>query len=199
MVFPRYVLIAPVQQILPKIRCIYTINFQESFESSLFSLTVTRKNTYFHESHKCVDSFRRKGKKSLYAGAFLRLWGAGGVSAAMLWLEILAASLFTFEATGSSLAVAAVSAARAAPLLLFGAVAGVMSDAWNRRSIVLGGLVLSAVSAGSVAMLGSAGLARPWHLAVAAFVSGCAYATEFPARRRMVAEAVPVEDRKSHV
>ncbi|MBE7211302.1 MAG: MFS transporter [Gluconacetobacter diazotrophicus] len=126
-------------------------------------------------------------------GAFLRLWGAGGVSAAMLWLEILAASLFTFEATGSSLAVAAVSAARAAPLLLFGAVAGVMSDAWNRRSIVLGGLVLSAVSAGSVAMLGSAGLARPWHLAVAAFVSGCAYATEFPARRRMVAEAVPVE------
>ena len=43
-------------------------------------------------------------------------------------------------------------------------------------------------TAGAGALLGFAGLVRPWHLALAAFASGCAYATEFPARRRMAAE-----------
>lgn len=107
----------------------------------------------------------------------------------MMWLEVLAAGLFTFQATQSGWAVAVVSAARAAPLLLFGAVAGVLADAWNRRSILLGGLLLSIVSAGVLAILASGGTARPWHVALAAFFSGSVYATEFPARRRMVAES----------
>ena len=49
--------------------------------------------------------------------------------------------------------------------------------------------MLSTLAAGALAALAQSGLARPWHVAVAAFVSGSAYATEFPARRRMVAES----------
>ena len=107
----------------------------------------------------------------------------------MLWLEVLAASLFVFAMTHSGWNVAVVSAARAAPLLLFGAVTGVLSDAVDRRLVMAGGLALSVVSAGIIAGLSVADLVRPWHLASAAFVSGSAYATEFPARRRMVAES----------
>ena len=107
----------------------------------------------------------------------------------MMWLEVLASSLFVFEVTRSGWDVALVSAARALPLLLFGAAAGVISDAWSRRSIVVAGLLLSAVSAATIAVLASADLVHPWHLALAGLVSGIGYATELPARRRMIGES----------
>jgi MFS family permease len=124
----------------------------------------------------------------LAAPGYVRLWVAGGISGAMMWLEMLAAALFTLAATGSPLAVAVVSAARAAPLLLVGAVVGVAADAWDRRRIVLGGLLLTAASSASVALLAALGVLRPWHLAVAALLSGVVYATELPARRRLVVD-----------
>ena len=123
--------------------------------------------------------------------AFLRLWVAGGLSNALLWLEVLAAALFTLDATGSALEVALVSAARSLPLLGFDAVVGVLADRMDRRRIVLGGLLLTATSSASVAALAAAGVLRPWQLAIAALASGFAYATELPARRRMIAEAAP--------
>ena len=123
--------------------------------------------------------------------AFLRLWVAGGLANALLWLEVLAAALFTLDATGSALAVALVSAARSIPLLGFGAVVGVLADRHNRRRIVIGGLLLTATSSATVAALAGAGLLRPWELGLAALASGCVFATEMPARRRMVAEVAP--------
>ena len=125
----------------------------------------------------------------LRAPGFVRLWIAGGVSNAMLWLEVLAAALFTLQATGSGFAVAVVSAARSLPLLAVGALVGVISDAIDRRRIVVGGLLLSAVAAGAVGLLASLGVLRPWHVGVAALLSGLVYATEMPARRRMIAES----------
>ena len=119
---------------------------------------------------------------------FARAWVAGGIANAMLWLELLAAALFTLSATGSPLAVAVVSAARAAPLLLVGAVVGVLADAADRRRIVLLGLLLTAASSATVAILAASGVLLPWHLAVSALVSGLVYATEMPARRRLVAD-----------
>jgi Major Facilitator Superfamily len=74
-------------------------------------------------------------------------------------------------------------------LLATGAIIGVISDAVDRKRIVTGGLVLSAASAGSVGLLALAGVLRPWHVGVAALVSGLVYATEMPARRRMIAES----------
>lgn len=125
----------------------------------------------------------------LRAPGFVRLWVAGGVSNAMLWLEVLAAALFTLQATGSGLAVAVVSAARSLPLLATGALIGVVSDAVDRRRIVVGGLLLSAASAAAVGLLALSGVLRPWHVGVAALASGLVYATEMPARRRMIAES----------
>ena len=122
------------------------------------------------------------------APGFVRLWLAGGISSAMLWLEVLAAALFTLTATGSPLAVAVVSAARAAPLLFVGAFVGVLADALDRRMIVVGGLLLTAAGSAAIAVLAWLGVLLPWHLGMAALVSGLVYATELPARRRLVAE-----------
>ena len=124
----------------------------------------------------------------LTAPGFLRLWVAGAIASAMMWLEVLAAALFTLAATGSPLDVALVSAARAGPLLLVGAFVGVAADAWDRKRIVLGGLLLTACSSATVALLAASGVLRPWHLGLAALVSGMVYATELPARRRLIVD-----------
>jgi MFS family permease len=124
----------------------------------------------------------------LRSPGFFRLWMIGLAGNSMRWLEVLAAALFTLDVTGSGLAVAVVSAARTMPMLLFGALAGVVSEAVDRKRLLLAALAISAVSAASVAALAAGGLARPWHLALAGFVSGTVWSTEMSTRRRMVGE-----------
>jgi hypothetical protein len=119
---------------------------------------------------------------------FKGLWVAGALANTTLWLEMLAAGLFTLHVTKSGLAVAMVSAARSLPLLLTGAFIGVLSDAMNRKRIVVAGLLITSVNSAVVCVLGLRGLLSPWHLGAAALVSGMVYATEMPARRRMIAE-----------
>ena len=121
---------------------------------------------------------------------FLLLWGVGGIGNAMRWLEVLAAALFTLDVTGSQMAVAAVSAARSLPLIFTAALAGVLADAFDRRAIIAGGTLLSAVAAGAIAVLAWKGMLAPWHLFAASVASGLVYGTEMSARRRMVGECV---------
>ena len=121
---------------------------------------------------------------------FLRLWAVGGIANATRWLEVLAAALFTLDTTGSGLMVAVVSASRSLPLIVMGAFAGVLSDALDRKRILIGGMLLTATASGAVCALSLAGVLSPWHLLVAGLASGLVYGTEMPVRRRMVGEAV---------
>ncbi len=125
---------------------------------------------------------------------FTRLWAVGGFSNAMRWLEVLTGALFTLEVTGSGLMVAIVSAARTLPMFCFGALAGVLSDAVNRKHILTTGMFVSAISSTCVALLAIAGVVRPWHVAVAALVSGTVWATDMATRRRMVGEIAQSPD-----
>jgi MFS family permease len=122
--------------------------------------------------------------------AFLRLWAIGGCVNTMRFFELLAAALFTLDATGSGLAVAVVSAARTMPMLLFGAFSGVITESVSRKSVLQIGQLLTCASAAIIAALAVAGLVRPWHLAVSSFVSGMVWSTEMATRRRMVGESV---------
>jgi MFS family permease len=130
-------------------------------------------------------------RELLRARSFLRLWSIGGCVNAMRWFEVLAAALFTLDVTGSGLAVAIVSAARTMPMLFLGAFAGVMSEAVDRRRVLVVGQLITAVASATVAILGALGTARPWHVALAALVAGTVWSTEMSTRRRMVGESVP--------
>jgi hypothetical protein len=68
---------------------------------------------------------------------FLRLWLVGAFANAMRWLELLASGLFAWEATHSAFAVTVVVALRQIPQLLFGAFAGALSEALNRKLIFM--------------------------------------------------------------
>jgi MFS family permease len=126
----------------------------------------------------------------LASPSFLRLWAIGGCVNTMRSFEVLTAALFTLDATGSGLAVAVVSAARTMPMLLLGAFAGVMSEAVNRKRVLLAGQIVSGIASTTIAMLAAFGIARPWHVGIAALVAGTVWSTEMSTRRRMVGECV---------
>ena len=108
----------------------------------------------------------------------------------MRWFEMLSAALFTLDATGSGFDVALVTAARSMPMLLLGAFSGVVTEAINRKQVLFYGQVLTCAASTSVALLAVAGVARPWHIAVAGLVAGTVWSTEMATRRRMVGECV---------
>jgi len=112
----------------------------------------------------------------------------------MRWLELLAASLWTFEVTGSALAVSAVAMMRALPMLLLGAIAGALAERFDRRRLLIALQATSAVGAGSVALLAALGWLAPWHLMVQGLLAGLAWAGEMATRRRMAADAAPPGD-----
>ncbi len=118
----------------------------------------------------------------------IRLWCIGGANNVVRWLELLAAALFTFELTGSGFAVAAVTAARTVPMMLFGAFAGVVSDAIDRKRIIMVGMLITATVSATICALGAAGLAQPWHIAIASFLCGTVWSSEMSSRRRMVGD-----------
>ncbi|MGE3646928.1 MAG: MFS transporter, partial [Reyranellaceae bacterium] len=93
------------------------------------------------------------------------------------------------EITGSGLAVAAVVAARQLPQLLFGALAGAVSESVNRRRILLVTLAVPAAISTMLALLAATGHLALWHVVLGGFVSGTLWATEMSTRRRMVGEA----------
>jgi MFS family permease len=126
----------------------------------------------------------------LSSPSFLRLWSIGGCVNTMRWFEVLAAALFTLDMTGSGFAVALVSAARTLPMFFLGAFSGVVSEAVNRKHVLLAGQIVTGLASASVAALAWSGLAQPWHVAIAALLAGIVWSTEMATRRRMVGECV---------
>lgn len=119
---------------------------------------------------------------------FLRLWLAGALAATARWLEMLAVGIFVFEVTGSPLLVAAMLMLRMLPLALFGAWTAEFASRFDRRrvlQVVLGGLTLLA---GTLAGLAALGWLEVWHVAVGAFLTGIAWAMDFPLRRTLLAD-----------
>ena len=119
---------------------------------------------------------------------FLRLWLVGAFANAMRWLELLVSGLFAYEVTGSALAVTAVVAARQLPQLLLGAFAGAISEAVNRKIIVMLALMVPAIVSTLLATFATMGTLALWHVAVGNLISGVMWATEMSTRRRMVGE-----------
>jgi MFS family permease len=122
---------------------------------------------------------------------YLRLWFAGGVGNAMRWLELLVAGIYTYDATHSTFLVALVTVARSLPMLLTGAIAGVIGEALNRKRILIAQLVVMTTTSAVLCALALFGEIRIWHIIVAGAVNGLVWASELAVRRRMIGDVVP--------
>lgn len=135
-----------------------------------------------------ADPGRSPVRELLADPDFRRLWGAGGLTNAMRWVEMLVSGLFTYELTGSAFAVSLVLMARALPMLTAGALAGALAESLDRKRLLMAGQAAQAMGALAIAALAALGSLAPWHLFVNGVIGGLAWTNELATRRRMVAE-----------
>ena len=126
-------------------------------------------------------------------GAFLRVWLTGGVAGVLRWLELLAISVYVLETTGSPFLVALMTFLRMAPMFLFGIPAGALADRYDRKRLLLIGLLVLAAAAAALAAVALLDRIALWHIAVGTFLNGMFWASEFPVRRIMLGEIAGVE------
>jgi MFS family permease len=124
---------------------------------------------------------------------FRRLWLIGLVLFAVRWLEMLVVGVFVYQRTGSAFQVAMMTLLRMLPMVLFGPLIGAVAEWFERRiaQICVGLTML--LTAIVVALLAYAGQLEVWHLAVASFCNGVAWAADNPVRRVMIGEVVGPE------
>ena len=126
----------------------------------------------------------------IYLPDFRRLWLIGLVVFAVRWLEMLVVGVFVYQHTGSAFQVAMMTLLRMAPMVLFGPIIGAVAERFERRNAqILVGVTLL-LSAVAVAALAYADALEVWHLAVASFANGIAWAADNPVRRVMIGEVV---------
>ncbi len=137
---------------------------------------------------------RARPGSGLFALAdFRRLWTIGLVLFAVRWLEMLVVGVFVYQQTGSAFQVALMTLLRMAPMVLFGPLIGALAERVERRIAQIGvsiGLLATAVAVAALAYLGRL---EVWHLAVASFCNGIAWAADNPVRRVMIGEVVGAE------
>lgn len=124
---------------------------------------------------------------------FRRLWTIGLVVFAVRWLEMLVVGVFVYERTDSAFQVALMTLLRMAPMVIFGPLIGAYVERMERRNAQVIVSLSMLVTAIVVAGLAYAGQLEVWHLGLAAFCNGIAWAADNPVRRVMIGEVVGPE------
>ncbi|HWQ28096.1 MAG TPA: MFS transporter [Dehalococcoidia bacterium] len=121
------------------------------------------------------------------------LWLGQLGHSASLWMEQIVRPVLILQLTDSALMVGLVVAARMTPMLLFGLLAGVAADRFDRKRILLTTQFVTMSVHFLMAFLVLTGLIAPWHVFVTTFVSGTSMAFNQPARQSLIPKLVPKE------
>jgi MFS family permease len=103
---------------------------------------------------------------------FRRLWSAQLVSGVGSWLLVVAVPAHVYQLTGSLLATGTTLAAEHLPRLLLGPVAGVLTDRWDRRRVLIGADLFRAAAVAVLLLATGPGALWLLYLALAAESSG---------------------------
>lgn len=121
------------------------------------------------------------------------LWlGSLGASTST-WMEQVARPWLILELTGSAAALGLVLAARMVPLFLFGLLAGVVADRYDRRRILIICRSVTTSTHIATAVLIFSGVIQPWHVFALAFTTGTSMAFNQPARQALISSLVDKE------
>ena len=125
-----------------------------------------------------LDAFRHRG--------FQLLWPANFFSYISRWMQMTLLVWLVLEVTGSPFLVALVGFFGMIPLLLFGAIGGVLADRVDRRKLIRFTQLLNLSAALFMLFLLISGAEEVWHAYVVVLVSGLGWAFDMPARRSIV-------------
>ena len=119
---------------------------------------------------QAIQAGWRERLSLLRVSDFRKIWLAGGLYGTVRWLDMLAVGVFTYEVTNSPLIVAFMVFLRLLPLILMGTVIGALAERFNRRRMLLGGLIVLSVVCAVLGLLALSGRITLWHVGVGALV-----------------------------
>ena len=125
-----------------------------------------------------LDAFRHRG--------FQLLWPANFFSYISRWMQMTLLVWLVLEETGSPFLVALVGFFGMIPLLLFGAIGGVLADRIDRRKLIRSTQLLNLAAGLFMLFMLVSGTEEVWHAYVVVLVSGLGWAFDMPARRSIV-------------
>jgi MFS family permease len=146
-----------------------------------------------------VASRLRHTFRALRHRGFRVFWVGQWVSVNGTWMQTTAQAWLLYRLTDSPLMLGLLSAARFGPALVGAPVAGVMTDRFPRRLLVLLTQTASLVQATLLAALTLSGTVRVWHILVLAFLQGIVDTLDMPARQTLQVDIVGIEDLQSAV
>lgn len=124
-----------------------------------------------------------------------RIYFAGQlVSLAGTWMQQIAMVWLAYRLSGSALVLGTVGFASQIPILIFGAIGGVITDRFDKRRLLITTQALSMVQALLLAALAWRGEATTGHLIVLAFGLGCINALDVPTRQAIAVHLVDDKD-----
>ena len=118
--------------------------------------------------------------------SFQLLWPANICSQLSRWMQITLLAWLVLRLTDSPLLVALVGFCAMAPMLLLGAVGGLLVDRVDRRRLLLTTQTISFSAALAMTLLLYLGVEEIWHAYLVILAVGTAGALEMPSRRAMV-------------
>ena len=125
---------------------------------------------------------------------FFLVWSSGFLIGTIRWLDMLAVSLFVFDLTDSAFFVAVMMFLRMFPLLIFGAFAGSLAEIFDRKGILIFGLLVMTINYILLAFLTWKGVLELWHLMIGVFLGGVFWTFEMPIRRTIIAELAELDN-----
>jgi MFS family permease len=146
-----------------------------------------------------VASRLRHAFRALRHRGFRVYWVGQWVSVNGTWMQTTAQAWLVYRLTGSPLVLGLLSAARFGPSLVGAPLAGVVTDRFPRRLLVLLTQSASLVQASLMAALTLSGAVRVWHVLVLAVLQGIVDTLDMPARQTLQFDIVGIEDLQSAV
>lgn len=135
--------------------------------------------------------FRHADFRLLWLGTFLSFTGTQ--------IQTVAQSAYVYQITGSKTALGMVAFCSMIPITVFGPVAGIVADLFDRRKILVTTSVLVALFTAWNAIAAQLGVLAYWQILLVATVGGLVAVVEQPSRQTIVREVVGDDDLASAI
>jgi len=141
----------------------------------------------------------RRAFRALRYPAFRRYWVGWAISVLGSWMQTLAQGWLVYRLSQSPQALGILTAVRFGPSLLGLPLAGVLTDYFPKRKLLLATQTASILQATALAFLTLSGQVTVLQIFLFALVQGVVDTLDMPARQSFQVELVPVEDLQSAV
>jgi MFS family permease len=133
-------------------------------------------------------AWRRFVPPVLALAAYRRLWLTGIIYYFANAFEVIVAGWAVLGMTGSPFAVGLVGFCRTLPMLVLGLLLGSIADRIRETTLLLVVQISSLITALTLALLFTAGVAQVWQICLLTIFFGCGWACDFSARRALVVQ-----------